>query len=99
MFRSRERVSSATLDLFLRSSTGIRNPRFAIVVPKHGHGIVERNRLKRRLREILRTRWLPQESQREGPRDLLVRAKPLAYESGFEELEAEVTSSLGLGVF
>lgn len=96
MFRSRERVSSATLELFLTSSTEARNPRFAVVVPKHGHTIVERNRLKRRLREILRTRWLPHETRRDEPRDLLVRARPLAYERGYEELETEVTDVLGL---
>jgi ribonuclease P protein component len=94
MFKSRERVSSATLDLFFANSTENRNPRFAIVVPKHKHTIVERNRLKRRLREILRTRWLPDESRRESPRDLLVRAKPSAYKSRFEELETELSGML-----
>ena len=96
MFKSRERVSSKTLDLFFSSSSGKRNPRFAVVVPKHKHTIVERNRLKRRLREILRTRWLPDEARREHPRDLLVRAKPSAYGSKFEELEEELTSTLEL---
>ena len=96
MFKSRERVSSATLDLYFTSSTANRNPRFTVVVPKHKHSIVERNRLKRRLREILRNRWLPDECRRERPRDLLVRAKSSAYERKFEELEADLTGTLEL---
>lgn len=96
MFKSRERVSTTTLDLFFSSSTANRNPRFAVVVPKHKHSIVQRNLLKRRLREILRTRWLPAEGSREHPRDLLVRAKPAAYGSRFEELEEELTGTLEL---
>ena len=94
MFKSRERVSTATLDLYFKNSTGNRNPRFAVVVPKHRHSIVERNRLKRRLREILRTRWLPEESRREHPRDLLVRAKTSAYDRKFEDLETDMSEIL-----
>jgi len=33
--------------------------RVGFVVPKYGHSSVERNRLKRRLRELVRTRLLP----------------------------------------
>lgn len=61
-------------------------PRVGIVVPKHRRKIVDRNRVKRRLREIVRTGLLP---QLEGV-DLLIRAKPEAYGSSFEQLSDDV---------
>lgn len=62
------------------------HPRIGVVVPKHGRNIVERNRTKRRLRELVRLRLLPAI----GRVDLLVRAKPEAYRSTFDELAAQV---------
>jgi ribonuclease P protein component len=48
-------------------------------VPRYGRSIVERNRLKRRLREFLRTQWLPA-ARREAPSpQIVVRVKPHAY--------------------
>jgi ribonuclease P protein component len=61
-------------------------PRVGIVVPKHRRKIVDRNRVKRRLREIVRTGLLPQLN---GV-DLLIRAKPEAYGSSFEQLSDDV---------
>ena len=61
-------------------------PRVGIVVPKHRRKIVERNRVKRRLREIVRTGLLPELRAI----DLLIRAKPEAYSSSFEQLASEV---------
>jgi ribonuclease P protein component len=57
-----------------------------VVVPKHGQNIVDRNRTKRRLRELIRLRLLPVI----GRVDLLVRAKPEAYHSSFDELARQV---------
>lgn len=98
MFRSTRR-SCGPLEVFLRPTESA-VPRVGIVVPKHGRTIVERNRLKRRLREILRTEWLPGERERvaEGGagRDLLVRAGPAAYSTGFEELGTALRSGLSL---
>lgn len=62
------------------------HPRVGIVVPKHRHKVVERNRVKRRLRELVRTTLLPEL----GRVDLLIRAKPEAYASTFGELNADV---------
>jgi ribonuclease P protein component len=59
-----------------------------IVVPKHRRKIVERNRVKRRLRELVRTRLLPQLDRL----DLLIRAKPEAYNSSFEQLADDLAS-------
>lgn len=61
-------------------------PRVGIVVPKHRRRIVDRNRVKRRLREIVRTGLLP----RLTSVDLLIRAKPEAYSANFQQLADDV---------
>jgi ribonuclease P protein component len=63
----------------------------AIVVPRHGRSAVERNRLKRRLREIVRLFWLPVAP----PSDLVIRARPEAYEIEFAELREGIVRCLG----
>jgi ribonuclease P protein component len=68
------------------SASLLLHPRVGVVVPKHGRNIVNRNRTKRRLRELIRLRVLPVI----GRVDLLVRAKPEAYRSSFDELAAQV---------
>ena len=62
----------------------------AIVVPRHGRTAVERNRLKRRLKEIIRLCWLPGASHD----DLVVRARPDAYERSYAELRDRLTECL-----
>lgn len=62
------------------------HPRVGFIVPKHGRSIVERNRLKRRLREIVRERFL----QRLSPVDVIVRARPEAYSASFALLQREL---------
>ena len=63
-----------------------------MIVPKHRHSIVERNRVKRRLREIGRTLVLPRLREQGLALDVLVRARREAYGAGFrrlcDELEA-----------
>ena len=56
-------------------------------MPKQKHSSVERNRLKRRLRELARTRLLPLLP----PVDLVIRTLPEAYGASFAALEREVT--------
>ena len=68
------------------SASLLSHSRVGVVVPKHGQNIVDRNRTKRRLRELVRLRLLPVI----GQVDLLVRAKPEAYRSTFDELGAQV---------
>ena len=63
-------------------------PRVGVVVPKHRQKIVDRNRVKRRLREIVRTGLLGEL----GSVDLLIRAKPEAYRSSFEQLSGDVSA-------
>src|SRR5690348_4134888 len=55
--RDGRRLRTANLDLRVASTTGAVS-RIGFVVPKHGHTSVERNRLKRRLRELGRLRVL-----------------------------------------
>lgn len=62
------------------------HPRVGIVVPKYKNNIVSRNRVRRRLRELARIRLLPNL----GSVDLLVRAKPPAYATTFEQLASDV---------
>jgi ribonuclease P protein component len=70
------------------SASLLLHPRVGIVVPKHRHNIVERNRVKRRLRELVRVKLLP---GLQGL-DVLVRAKPEAYESSFAQLAGEINA-------
>lgn len=56
------------------------------VVPKYKHSGVARNQLKRRLREIVRTRLLA--TLPAG--DVVIRANPAAYAATFDQLAAEL---------
>lgn len=60
------------------------------MVPKHRHDIVERNRLRRRLRHAGRTVVLPRLWACGSTLDVLVRARSEAYEAPFEALRAEL---------
>ena len=68
------------------SASLLLHPRVGIVVPKYRQTIVSRNLVKRRLRELARIRLLPNL----GRVDLLLRAKPPAYGSTFEQLALDV---------
>ena len=68
------------------SASLLLHPRVGVVVPKYGRRIVDRNRTKRRLRELARIRLLPVI----GQVDLLLRAKPEAYGSSFDQLATQV---------
>ena len=65
--------------------------RIGIIVPRHQQTAVERNRLKRRLRELARTRLLP--ALRAGAaQDLSIRAKRDAYAARMDALAADVAA-------
>ena len=59
-------------------------------MPKHKHGSVERNLLKRRLRELVRTRLLPRLADQRPAVDVVIRAFPEAYAAGFDALTRQV---------
>jgi ribonuclease P protein component len=57
-----------------------------LIVPKFQSTAVARNRLRRRLLEL----WRRTVMSRQGPRDLLIRARREAYRATFVELGAEL---------
>ncbi|HKK07826.1 MAG TPA: ribonuclease P protein component [Gemmatimonadota bacterium] len=93
-FREGRRVARGELELFARGSDAGR-PRAAVVVPTHGRTIVERNRLRRRLRELLRREWLPGASEEGLAVDLVVRTRPGAYGLEFDALRRTLLEALG----
>lgn len=61
-------------------------------MPKYKHTGVERNLVKRRLRELSRTRLLPALADR--PRDVTMRALPSAYAASFDGLARDVERAI-----
>ncbi len=89
LLRFGKRRSTPQLDVFLGTSPAGR-VRFGTIVPKHGHAIVDRNRLRRRLREIGRVEVLPRlDTLPRGP-DFLVRARREAYRVPFRQLRNQL---------
>lgn len=68
------------------SSSLFSHARVAVIVSKHGHTIVERNRLRRRLRELARTRIIPGA----GAIDIIIRSLSSAYMVTFQQLTGEI---------
>ncbi len=60
--------------------------RVGFVVPKYKRSAVDRNRLKRRLRELVRLELLPTLP----PMDVVLRVSPVAYTRQFDALRVEV---------
>lgn len=77
------------MDVFFAASPAS-VPRFGVVVPKHRHRIVDRNRVKRRLREIGRIHVLPLVRATGAAMDVLVRARPDAYRADYGTLRDEL---------
>jgi len=61
--------------------------RVGIIVPRYGKSAVERNRVKRRLRELARLELLPSLEPRPAL-DVVIRAAPSAYGASYETLRA-----------
>jgi ribonuclease P protein component len=89
MFERGKRSRTAHLDVY-DSASPVGRSRVGLVVPRYGRRIVERNLLKRRLREILRTEVLPGLRTRGDRRDVLVRARRDAYGVPHGDLLAEL---------
>jgi ribonuclease P protein component len=89
LFQRGKRRKTRHLDAFFAPSP-FAFPRLGVVVPKHRRSIVQRNRLKRRLKEIGRTLVLPELRNRGAALDVLLRARPDAYQATFAELQAEL---------
>jgi ribonuclease P protein component len=60
--------------------------RVGLIVPRFRHSAVARNRVKRRLRELSRTRLLPADVAA----DIVIRIRPDAYQAAFSALAADI---------
>jgi ribonuclease P protein component len=89
IFKRGKRSRTAHLDV-LDSESPASFARVGVVVPRFGNSAVRRNLLKRRLREALRQRVVPELDRVGATRDVLVRARREAYEAGFGDLAAEL---------
>ena len=101
LLRRGRRKKTSHLDVFFLSSSEGR-PRVGIVVPKHYRRVVDRNRVKRRLREVSRRELLPRLREEGLHLDLLIRARREAYEASYRQLRRElleVTEELCSGRF
>ena len=91
LFRRGKRSKTRHLDAFVSPSPAA-FARLGIVVPKHKRTIVQRNRVKRRLRELGRTVLLPGLGNRGAAMDVLLRARPESYTASFAQLRDEVVA-------
>ena len=93
--REGKRLRTAHLDVRVVVSPR-EHGRVGFIVAKQGRTAVERNRVKRRLRELVRRELLrPLRRLRPGATaDVVVRAKPEAYDASLETLRSEIA---GLG--
>ena len=93
LFRRGKRSKTTSLDVFDSASPAAFS-RIGWVVPLHRHGTVERNRLKRRLREIARLELLPRLDDHGEPHDVLLRARREAYDADYATLRDELVKWL-----
>ena len=89
LMRRGKRKRTSHLDVFFEASP-VSRFRLGIVVPKHRRRIVDRNLLKRRIREIGRVHVLPRLRRAGIAMDVLIRARPEAYRATFDELLLEL---------
>lgn len=80
-----KRIRTAQLEVRYLASP-LRRTRVGVVVPRFGRSAVDRNRVKRRLRELARTELIPAMEAI----DVVIRASPSAYEASYDTLRAAV---------
>lgn len=86
--REGKRVRTALLEVRYLASL-LHHPRIGIIVPRYKHSAVDRNRLKRRLRELARAKWTSTLAAC-PPMDVVLRAAPAAYDADFARLTSEL---------
>lgn len=89
LFKRGKRSRTPHLDVLVAESPASFS-RVGLVVPRHGHSAVERNLVKRRLREALRREVLPRLDQRSLSLDVIVRARREGYDAPYAVLAAEL---------
>lgn len=62
-------------------------------MPRYSHSAVERNLVKRRLRELVRTEMLPAMASM-ASLDVVVRAAPSAYKADFDALRGALRKAI-----
>ena len=78
-------MRTASMDVRARASLHP-SARVGFVIPRYKKSAVDRNRLKRRLRELVRVELLPLLQ----PMDVVIRVVPHAYTRDFDTLRREV---------
>ncbi|MXW65628.1 MAG: ribonuclease P protein component [Gemmatimonadales bacterium] len=91
--RAGRRRRGPIVDVFVAPSPSGRS-RVGVVTPRHGRGAVARNLVRRRLTEIARIDVLPALETRRLELDLVVRAKPAAYDASYQRLRVTLMDSL-----
>jgi ribonuclease P protein component len=91
VLRRGKRSGTAHLDVY-HSSSPVSLLRVGWVVPKLGHNSVQRNLVKRRIREILRQDVCPLLISRAVSADILVRARKNTYGAAYNDLRSELVS-------
>ncbi len=86
-------MRTRSLDVYVLRDASPRS-RIGCVVPKLGHRTTARNLVKRRLKEIGRTRLLGRLEALHPPADVLVRARRNAYGATYLQLEAEFVKAV-----
>jgi ribonuclease P protein component len=81
------------VDVYVAGAPGSRS-RLGLIVPKHGRRVVDRNLLKRRLREIGRRQILPELDGAGKITDVLIRARGSAYGVDFDSLARDVREAV-----
>jgi len=66
------------------------HPRVGVVVPRYAESAAARNKVKRRVRELVRTRLLPIGFAA----DVVIRARPEAYGATFDALASDVDRAI-----
>ncbi|MBA4071866.1 MAG: ribonuclease P protein component [Gemmatimonas sp.] len=101
-----KRIRTAQVEVRYLASP-LRRPRVGVIVPRFSHSAVERNLVKRRLRELIRMELLPALAARddtapatgthtatEGSLDVVIRAAPSAYQADYDTLRAAVRRAI-----
>jgi ribonuclease P protein component len=94
--RAGTRLRTLSLDIRV-VITSRDHSRIGFVVPKHGRTAVQRNRLKRALRELTRLTLLGalRDSAAGSSMDIVMRALPVAYDASFGPLRGEFDTLAG----
>ncbi len=85
VLREGKRIRTRHLDVRLTASP-LGHPRVGFVVPRFSRSAVDRNRLKRRLRELVRTQLLSIALSA----DIVIRARAEAYGASFDSLRVDI---------